>query len=202
MNNFSQNNEQEVILNYFNGARGTFLDIGANDGVTLSNTRALALLGWSGVLVDASPKAFAKLQVNYPDQLNFHLYNIALGSVNGIAQFNESGPLLGSDDVALVSTFSQSEMDRFKEAVQYETIEAKCLTWSAFLTGCPVKEFDFISIDIEGNEMDVLPFMDLSNTRLICIEFNGNEDLKREYERYLTGFKLIYTSAENLIYGR
>lgn len=200
--NYSQNKEQEVILNYFNGEIGTFLDIGANDGVTLSNTRALALMGWRGVLVDASPKAFARLQANYPDQLNFHLYNLALGSVNGIAKFNESGPLLGTDDVALVSTFNQSEMDRFKSAVTYETVEAKCLTWSAFLSGCPVKEFDFISIDIEGNEMDVLPYMDLSQTRLICIEFNGKEDLQREYEKYLAGFKLIYTSAENLIYGR
>jgi FkbM family methyltransferase len=200
--NYSQNSEQDIILNYFQSYKGTFLDLGANDGITFSNTRALAEKGWTGVLVDASPKAFKKLEENYRNKIDFHLYNIALGRKNGILTFNESGPLIGSDDVALVSTFNQHEMDRFKSAVQYEEIEAKCLTWLAFLAGCPIKDFDFISMDIEGNEMDVLPYMDLTNTRMICIEFNGNEELKREYEKYLFGFQLIYTSGENLIYAR
>lgn len=200
--NYSQNSEQEIILNYFQSHKGNFLDLGANDGVTFSNTRALAEAGWSGVLIDASPKAFQKLEENYKNKLDFHLYNLAIGRVNGIAKFHESGPLIGADDVALVSTFHQHEMDRFKSVVQYEEIEAKCLTWSAFLAGCPIKDFDFISMDIEGNEMDVLPYMDLTNTRMICIEFNGNEELKREYEKFLFGFNLIYTSGENLIYAR
>lgn len=200
--NYSQNSEQEIILNYFQSHKGNFLDLGANDGVTFSNTRALSEAGWGGVLIDASPKAFQKLEENYKNKLDFHLYNLAIGRVNGIAKFHESGPLIGADDVALVSTFHQHEMERFKSVVQYEEIEAKCLTWSAFLAGCPIKDFDFISMDIEGNEMDVLPYMDLTNTRMICIEFNGNEELKREYEKFLFGFKLIYTSGENLIYAR
>jgi FkbM family methyltransferase len=200
--NYSQNSEQDIILNYFQSHKGTFIDLGSNDGITFSNTRALAESGWSGVLIDASPKAFQKLQENYKNKIDFHLYNIAIGRTNGIAKFHESGPLIGTDDVALVSTFHQHEMDRFKTAVQYEEIEAKCLTWSAFLAGCPIKDFDFISIDIEGNEMDVLPFIDLTNTKMICIEYNGNEELQREYEKYLFGFKLIYTSGENLIYAR
>jgi FkbM family methyltransferase len=200
--NYSQNSEQDIILNYFQSHKGTFIDLGANDGITFSNTRALAEAGWSGVLIDASPKAFQKLQENYKNKIDFHLYNIAIGMTNGIAKFHESGSLIGTDDVALVSTFHQHEMDRFKSAVQYEEIEAKCLTWSAFLAGCPIKDFDFISMDIEGNEMDVLPFMDLANTKMICIEYNGNEELKRDYEKYLFGFNLIYTSGENLIYAR
>jgi len=55
---YSQNNEQQVILDYFGEHYiGTFLDLGCNDGQTFSNTRALALNGWSGVLVDASANA-------------------------------------------------------------------------------------------------------------------------------------------------
>jgi FkbM family methyltransferase len=199
--NYSQNSEQDIILNYFGDRKGTFLDLGANDGITLSNTRALADLGWTGVLVDASPKAFKKLQENYPNP-DSHLYNIALSHKNGVLKFKESGTLLNSGDVALVSSFHDSEIERFKSTVEYEEIEAKCLTWKAFMQGCPIKDFDFISMDIEGSELDVLPHMDLSNTAMICIEWNSKEDLKREYEKYLYGFKLIYTSAENLIYVR
>lgn len=199
--NYSQNSEQDIILNYFGDRKGTFLDLGANDGVTLSNTRALTELGWMGVLVDASPKAFKKLQENYQNT-DFHLYNIALSHKNGVLKFKESGTLLGSGDVALVSSFHDSEIERFKSTVEYEEIEAKCLTWKAFMQGCSIKYFDFISMDIEGSELDVLPHMDLSNTAMICIEWNSKEDLKREYEKYLYGLKLIYTSAENLIYAR
>jgi FkbM family methyltransferase len=199
---YSQNNEQEIILEYLRGQVGTFLDLGANDGVTLSNTRALAEIGWSGVLIEASPKAFKRLQANYPDPTKYHLYNFAIGSFNGIVEFNESGSLLGNDDVALVSTLNESEMNRFKKVVHYEKVEAKCLTWETFIHGCPVKHFDFVSMDIEGNELEVLPFMDLSKTYLLVIEWNGRYDLKAEYEKYLKGFTLIHTNGENLIYGR
>jgi hypothetical protein len=34
---YSQNDEQDVILEYFNGSIGRFLDIGAFDGITLSS---------------------------------------------------------------------------------------------------------------------------------------------------------------------
>jgi hypothetical protein len=50
--------------------------------------------------------------------------------------------------------------------------------------------------------MNVIPEMDLSKTKCICVEWNSKPELKAEYEKYLEGFKLIYTSAENLIYGR
>jgi hypothetical protein len=49
--------------------------------------------------------------------------------------------------------------------------------------------------------MNVLPDIDLSKTRLVCIEWNSKPELKNSYEKYLEGFKVIYTSAENLIYA-
>lgn len=39
---FSQNQEEKYTLEYFKNFKGRFLDIGAADGVGLSNTRALA----------------------------------------------------------------------------------------------------------------------------------------------------------------
>ena len=61
---YSQNNEQDIIMQYFIGNRGTFLDIGANDGVTLSNTYALQQAGWGGVLVEPSEEAFNRIPSN------------------------------------------------------------------------------------------------------------------------------------------
>lgn len=202
MKNYSQNSEQEVILNYFGDFKGTFLDIGANDGETFSNTRALALLGWKGVLVDPSPRAFERLKKLYHGHKGIYTYQFAISDHNGKAMLQESGPQASASDVGLVSTFHAHEKARFERVVKYDPVEVKTLRWKTFLNRLRIKEFDFISMDIEGSELSVLPEMDLGKVKMICIEHNGQKELKEQYEKYLDGFKLIYTSGENLIYAR
>jgi hypothetical protein len=64
--------EVYAFENFFYGLEnGTFLDIGALDGVRDSNTLALErVLGWKGVLIEASPTSFSELQKNRPGQLH------------------------------------------------------------------------------------------------------------------------------------
>lgn len=199
---YSQNAEEKIILDYFGLETGTFLDVGANDGVTFSNTRALAERGWRGVLVEPSPQAFAKLKDLYNGHKGFYTYPYAISDHNGKAMLQESGPLCSAADIGLVSTFHAEEKARFSKSVRYSPIEVKTFRWKTFLNRLSVKEFDFVSMDCEGDELNILPQMDLSATRMICIEWNGKQELKTEYEKYLDGFNLVYTSAENLIYAK
>jgi FkbM family methyltransferase len=202
---YSQNKEEEVILNYFNGQTGSFIDIGANDGIKFSNTRALAERGWKGVLIEPSPKAYAKLKEVYNGHKGFYLYNFAIGNKNGKDFLQESGALCSASDVGLVSTFHSHEMDRFKTTVKYEPVEVKVFKWKTFLNRLTIKEFEFISADCEGSEMDFLPDMDLSSTKLICLEHNGKEELKKQYLEVTSKYglnKIIYESGENIIISR
>jgi len=199
---YSQNREEEVILDYFKGQKGSFIDIGSNDGKTFSNVRALAELGWKGVFVEPSPKAFSMLQKNYEGLKGFYLYDFALSNHNGNAILHESGPLCSANDIGLVSTFHSHEMDRFKSTVDYKPVTVKCFKWKTFLNRLTIKQFDFISMDCEGEELNILPDMDLSGVRMICIEWNSKPELKDAYQKYMFGFNLIYTSAENLIFAR
>jgi len=199
---YSQNLEQDKILEYFNGRIGIFLDLGANDGETFSNTRALALLGFRGVCVEPSPRAFQKLKNLYDGNKNIFCYQYAISDHNGKAMLQESGPLCSAADVALVSTFHQSEMDRFKRTVTYEPVEVKTFRWKTFMNRLKFKKFDFISIDCEGNDLCILQQIDLTDTHCICLEWNSKPETKTAFEKYLGGFKLIYTSGENLIYAK
>jgi hypothetical protein len=202
---FSQNQEEEKILEYFGDYVGSFLDIGCNDCRTFSNTHALALRGWAGVVIDASPKAIEKCRVLYEGRKDIHIYQWAISKQfknNGVALLQESGPLIGKDDVGLVSTFHKHEMDRFKYAVRYEPVETKTYKWKTAYNRIPIKKYDFINLDVEGDEMNILPDLDLSGVRLLAIEWNSVPNNKLHFEKYLEGFKLIYTSAENLLYGR
>lgn len=199
---YSQNEEERIILDYFKGHVGTFCSLGENDGITFSNVRALAERGWSGVMVDPDPDAFKKLESLYLEYRGLYTYNYAIGNYNGKKILQKSSSLLKTGDTGLVSTFHPSEMERFKKVVQYKPIEVQIYTWRTALNRWAIRKFDFISMDVEGSEMEILPDMDLSETKLICIEWNGNEELKKEYKKFLKEFRLIYTSPENLIYGR
>lgn len=199
---FSQNDEEKHILQYFGGFVGAFCSIGENDGKTLSNVRALAERGWSGVMLEPDPAAYSRLEALYHGHRGFYVYRYAISSHNGKRILNKSGELLKQGDIGLVSTFHASEMDRFKKVLSYEPEEVKTYKWKTALNRWPIKVFDFISIDIEGDEMNVLPSIDLSKTKLLCIEWNSKPELKLEFEKYLDGFRVIYTSAENLLYAR
>lgn len=201
----SQNNEEQIILDYFNGQTGTFIDIGANDGMTFSNTRGLAERGWKGVLVEPSPKAFERLKKLYDGHKGFYIYPYAISDHNGKAMLQESGPLCSAADVGLVSTFHPEEKARFDRTVKYDPVEVKTFRWKTFLNRLTIKEFDMVSADTEGSEMTYLPQMDLTKTKLICIEHNGKEDLKRQYLECTSKYgldKIIYESPENIIIAR
>lgn len=199
---YSQNNEEQIILRYFgNATGGTFLDIGANDGITLSNTFALANIGWAGTLVEASPQAFKKLSECYEHVKGFELIHAAVGAHNGKAILYESGEHLGSGDVALLSTVKITEVDRWVDHV-FNEVTVPCINFSTMLGLSKYKEFDFISMDIEGMELDVLPQMDLQKLRckMLCVEFNGKEPEKYDSIVLPQGYRLIHKNGENLIY--
>lgn len=201
--NHSQNQEQEAILKYFGDLKGTFLDLGANNGVTLSNTRALAERGWCGVLVEPSPIPYRQLEELYANSKGcFYTYECAIGNKNGKGILYDSGELLKQGDHGLVSTLVIKEIDRFKSVLNYEMIQVKIFRWKTFLNRLSLKKFEFISIDCEGMDADILDQIDVSETQCVCIEWNSHQDLKDRFSKKLEGFRIIYTSGENLIYGR
>lgn len=200
---YSQNAEDKIIQDYFGDIKGTFLDVGANDGKTLSNTRALADSGWCGVLIEPSPKAFYKLKQLYDGDKTgcFYLYNFAISDHNGTLKFYDSGTHLNKGDVGLLSTSNEEELKRFP-GTQYEEIEVKCFRWKTALNRFKFKLFDFVSIDAEGADLEILSQIDLSTVKCLCIEWNSKPEVKAEYDKIMTDFKVIYTSAENIIYAR
>lgn len=165
MKNYSQNNEQDFIVEFFKNKTGRFLDIGAHDGVSLSNTRALFELGWSGVLVEPHPVHFYKLWQLYGGNKSVVLVNGAVDSCNkGLSelQFNYEGP-------AYSSTLNP------QKAVEFC---ANDYSKNFYVPVCGVRElirfgpFDFISLDVEGMEIPILGNMAelCESAELMCVE--------------------------------
>jgi nitrogen regulatory protein PII-like uncharacterized protein len=67
---YSQSGDDGIIDRIFSvisDRPGLCCEFGAWDGIHLSNTRALVLRGWRGVMIEADPEKFAELQRNYAE---------------------------------------------------------------------------------------------------------------------------------------
>lgn len=207
MNKYSQNNEQDIVLHYFGDYRGTLLDIGANDGRTLSNSLSLIEKGWEGLLVEASPKAFHRLTAehNVEGREGIQLLNVAVGYYDGEIEFNESGQLLGTGDVALVSSTKKEEMDRWVSLnMPFEKMMVPVVTFNTLMSKSAFRKFDFLTIDIEGMEVEVVPQIDFTalGVRMAIIEWNGQNETLYDGLLIQHHLKLVHINAENRIYAK
>lgn len=204
---YSQNTEEQVIQDYFGISiglhAGTFLSIGENDGETLSNVRLLAIQGWKGLCVEPGA-AFEKLALLYPSG-PVAIANVAIGTENGKATLHDSGTHLNKGDVSLLSTIEPKEKDRWGNTVEWIEREVAMLDYKTLIECSPYKTFDFISIDAEGLDVAILKQIDLTETRCLCIEHNGNQPMKQEMMWYCAGYgltKVLLTNLENIIIAR
>lgn len=205
MERFSQNNEQDLIIEYFGDFIGLFCDLGSNDGITLSNSYALTQLGWSGCLVEASPTAYDRLKKTHSINNKVSLYQLAVGSYDGEIVLHESGELLGTGDIALVSSTKDEELKRWESLnMPFKPVTVPCVTFETLLKKMGQSHFDFVTIDIEGMEKEVVPQIDFNalGTKMAIIEWNGYDaDL---YDGIMRNFSFVLThvNAENRIYTK
>lgn len=206
MTSYSQNKEDLIVLDYFKGKKGTVLEIGANDGITFSNSLLLIERGWGGILVEPSPEAFHRLALLHSDNDNVILFNDAIHTECCTMKFYDSANHVpNGQDRALVSTMHESERDKWMN-VDYKKIEVSALTFQVFLQTLDTNlSFDFISIDAEGSDWDILQQINLKEVgcKCLCIEYNSKPILHGLYTNYVKrfGFKEIHINAENVIFA-
>lgn len=205
MKDYSQNGEQRYILDYFDGTPA-FLELGANDGMCLSNCFALSLLGSSGVCVEPSKEAFNKLCDTHLSRDNIICVNAAITSEDGEFDFYDSGSHLGVGDTSLLSTTKESELARWKKSGEkFTKTKVRGVTIKTLMEETGIHKFDFISIDCEGVDYEVLTQINLTETEtsLVCVEYNGKEPEK--YLAYCAKHglnRLIHKNFENLLIGK
>jgi len=205
MNSYSQNGEDIIIQKLFGNHIGKFLSIGENDGITFSNVRAFAEMGWTGLLVEASPKAYERLLKNYElIDRDIDLQNVAIGKEDGYLDFYESGELLNKGDIALVSSGVKSELDRWISLkMPFEKLKVPMTSVATMLARSRHTHFDLLSLDIEGMELDVLPQIDFKalGIKVAVIEWNSQNEKAYNDIMFPRGFKLVHKNLENLIYS-
>lgn len=163
---YAQYNDEEIINGVFGDFVGRFLDIGAFDGENLSNTRALALRGWSGVLVEPSPWVFPKLYNLYKYDSRIALINAAVSASLAMRMFwpDTTEHQYGS---TLSERWAGESHINGARPYMVQPIEIRSLLGS-------FGPFDFVSIDTEGQDLEILLGSDWPGVRLICFEHSTN----------------------------
>lgn len=166
---------------------GFFVELGAHDGVTQSNSVLLEKRGWKGLLIEANPASYARCVKARPGMIVEHAACVA-------ADFAGSHVLL--TDVGLMalttrSSISASEREDWLQRGEgfarrkRQDIAVRAVTMTSLLDQHGINRVDLLLLDVEGAEVDVLRGLDFTRhaPRLILAE----DAYTDEVETYLAG---------------
>jgi FkbM family methyltransferase len=191
---YSQANEEEAILAHL-PETGVLLDVGAFDGKTFSNSRALIEKGWKGVLVEPSCDAFSALMRLYKDRNDLCLLQAAVSTEIGIVPFWSS-----PDAVSTTSAKHRARWDG--HAAFYPGSWTTAVTFAHLFATFPIlKEMQFLNIDAEGISAQLFfafPFSALIRPKVVCVEY---DNMKSEIlvTAYSFGYECVLSTNENLV---
>ena len=162
---YSQANQDKWVCEYFGYKKnGYFIEVGAFDGVHMSNTYALEKhLEWEGVCIEANPSMYSRLVANRTSKN----CNVAVTSYRGYCKFSDD-KIVSDDEKGVI--------------VNCDTLDSVLESVNAN------KEIDYLSIDIEGQEYNVLQCFNFDkwNIKLMTVEhnlyLNGPEEKNKLYE--------------------
>ena len=179
--------EARLIAAFFSDRRGYFVEVGANDPHARSQTFHLEQAGWSGVLIEPQPELAGKLRANRTAKV-FAVACSAPENAGRAMPLHIAGPL------------SALNRERMAPGAAPETIiQVPVKTLDSVLEEAGTHPgFDFLSIDVEGHEIEVLRGFDLARwrPRLILLEDHVRDLAKH---RYLTsrGYRIVRRYENN-----
>ena len=167
------------LAQYLNYRDGFFVELGANDGVTQSNTLFFEKhRGWTGVLIEPTPHNYLKCLKNR--STSSKIFCNACVSFSYEEKFVEiafsnlmSSPLDLESDILDPVAHAASGARFLEPSERVFTFGAAAKTLNQILTEAmaPAK-IDLLSLDVEGAEIEVLKGIDHKSFRfrLICVE--------------------------------
>jgi FkbM family methyltransferase len=179
--------ERRLVWQFFGCSKaGTFVEIGANHPTLLSQTWHLEQQGWSGVLVEPNPELCALLHAQRPRS---RVFQAAVGAPD---QMEEVDLLMGAAHVhSTLAPVLDDPLSGRKIKVQLRTLDS-------ILAEAGLGQIDFLSIDVEGMELQVLQGLSLDRhaPRLILLEDHCRNYRKHFYLRR-HGYRLVKRTQFN-----
>lgn len=159
-----------------------YVDVGANDGLIVSNTAYFDLdLNWKGICIEPHPRAFSELIKNRTNSINL---NICISDEEGEVDFcavSGYAEMLSGIEKCYHPDHKKrikSEIEKYGGNKEIVKIISKPLR--QVLSENEVKKVDYLSIDTEGSELQILKSIDFDavDIRVISTENSSGSDIK------------------------
>ena len=177
---FSQSGQDRILKNHFfkNKKKGFFVEIGAFDGIEGSNCLYFENnYAWNGIALEPSKTQFSKLKKNR----KCSVLNLAISSSEKEVEFYDVHE--GLAQMSGINDINYSSKDIVEKDIKSKIKKYKLKT-TTFDKIVPLDEvIDYLSIDIEGGEMEVLKSIDFKKytIKVISVENNNPDNIDFNY---------------------
>lgn len=181
---------QDLFVLFFlkNTMNGFFVEFGACDGIDYSNTLFLEKeMGWNGILAEPDKFFFDNLKVNRKC------------NCCDLAVYKESGHCLkfshviGDSKLSTITKYQNNDVHKANRSnVEYFEVNTITLDELLDLYSAP-DSIDYISIDTEGSELDIIRNFNFEKRRIRCwtIEHNHNVEVRNEVFTIMSQFNYV-----------
>lgn len=184
------NDLNSIYMKYFGyPSKGFFVEVGAFDGESFSNTSCLADHGWNGIYVEP-------IEPHYNACLSRHKNNdvsvvrCSIGVEEGEIDIYVGGPLTTSDPEQVQR---YSEID-WAQHIPFYKSKCEQMKLDSLLEHFEVSpEFDILGVDVEGRENDVFDSFDLDKwkPKMMIVELEDEHESFQKYQEHVEVHKLL-----------
>lgn len=183
---YSQYQEDLLLEEYFlNQDTGTCVEVGCFDGVTFSTTYLFEKRGWKCVLIEPNPLLHEKIESVRKSKL----YKCAASNQAGFATLHIAE---GIEELSTIGSDSEHMLRVQRQSKGVKTITVSTRTLNEILLEEQISKIDFISIDVEGFELNVLKGFSLERWRPKIVILEDNTNFRDEtIRKYLKQFGYV-----------
>ena len=196
---YAQNHEDVMLNRALREVKeGFYIDVGAQDPVIDSVTKAFYERGWRGINIEPNEEYFRKLQDDRPHDINLLT---AVGREPGDISFYEVV------HTGLSTTSAVYARGHAEAGYEVHLRNVPCTTLDKICTDCGVETVHFLKIDVEGSERVVLDGFSFETVRpwIVVVEAtepNSSREVSAEWEHLLVGrrYQFVYFDGLNRFY--
>ena len=175
LTNGSQFGEEKFILNFFDEKyKGKFIDIGCFHPTRHNNTYTMYKRGWHGINIDLNPLTIELFNFSRTRDININAAisdNEEIKKLYFVDELNTQNTLEANH-----LTFLKNHHNLKEEEISQQEIKTKRL--DKILDSYNFHDIDFMNIDVEGHELNILNSIDFLKYKIkfICIEMIDHND--------------------------
>lgn len=195
---YGQHFEDLVIASMFlqiGIEKPTYMDLGANHPIIMSNTALMHRNGCHGINIEANPNLIKYFDMLRPNDTNVNV---------GVASESGSLPYYVFTEDSGLNTFSREEADKADIPIK-DVKELPVITLDRIINEYWKESFpDFLDCDIEGLDYDVLESYDFidNGPKIACVEVRTDECVRFDNMMRWKGYFRFCRIGENNIYAR